>query len=115
MFNNGAAGPLRLFDSTLGGQASWLLPLALIGLLFAGSRKLRFPLDDQKRAILLWGGWLLTVGAFFSVAGFFHSYYLVTLAPPVAALAAIAISTLWQDYRQPAGAAGVPGPCPPPC
>ncbi len=103
LFNNGAAGPLRLFDAELGGQASWLLPLALVGMLVVLSRKVRFPLDARQRATVLWGGWLLTVGAFFSVAGFFHSYYLVTIAPPIAALAAIAMATLFRDYLHPTG------------
>ncbi len=100
LFNNGTAGPLRLIDSELGGQAGWLIPLALLGLLVAGSRRLRFPLDRKQKGLLLWGVWLLTMAGFFSVAGFFHSYYLVTLAPAIAALAAIGLVTLWQDYRQ---------------
>jgi 4-amino-4-deoxy-L-arabinose transferase-like glycosyltransferase len=103
LFNNGAAGPLRLFGSELAGQASWLLPLALVGLLVVLSRKVRFPLDARQRATVLWGGWLLTAGVFYSVAGFFHSYYLVTMAPPIAALAAIAVVTLWRDYLNPTG------------
>jgi 4-amino-4-deoxy-L-arabinose transferase-like glycosyltransferase len=98
LFNNGAAGPLRLIDSELGGQASWLLPLALIALLAAGSRRLRFPLDPRQKGVVLWGAWLLTMAGFFSVASFFHSYYLITLAPAVAALAAIGLVTLWQDF-----------------
>jgi 4-amino-4-deoxy-L-arabinose transferase-like glycosyltransferase len=101
MFNNGPAGLFRLFDGELGGQASWLLPLALVALVVTASRRVRFPLDRRQQAVLLWGTWLLTVGAFFSVAGFFHSYYLVTLAPAVAALAAIAIVTLARDYLAP--------------
>jgi 4-amino-4-deoxy-L-arabinose transferase-like glycosyltransferase len=45
--------------------------------------------------------WLITAGGFFSVAGFFHSYYLVTLAPPIAALTGIGAVSLWRDYRKP--------------
>ncbi len=102
LFNNGAAGPFRLFGQALGGQASWLLPLALIGLAVAATRRrLHWPLiDPQDHGIVLWGVWLLTVGAFFSVAGFFHSYYLVTFAPAVAALAGIGTAMLWRFYRQ---------------
>ncbi len=33
MFGTGDAGPLRLFQSALSGQISWMLPFALIGLL----------------------------------------------------------------------------------
>jgi 4-amino-4-deoxy-L-arabinose transferase-like glycosyltransferase len=43
--------------------------------------------------------WLLTAGAFFSVAEFFHPYYTVMLAPAIAALAAIGVATLWREYR----------------
>jgi 4-amino-4-deoxy-L-arabinose transferase-like glycosyltransferase len=102
LFNNGAAGPLRLLDWQLGSQVGWLLPLALIGLLLAASRRLRFPLDRTQRGLVLWGMWLITAVGFFSVAGFFHSYYLVTVAPAVAALSGIGLVTLWQEYlRQP--------------
>ena len=103
LFNNGAAGPLRLLNWQLGSQVGWLLPLAVIGLLIAFSRRVRFPLDRKQLGLVLWGMWLLTTVGFFSVAGFFHSYYLVTVAPAVAALAGIGLVTLWQEYlRQPA-------------
>ncbi|MCC3376399.1 glycosyltransferase family 39 protein [Cohnella sp. REN36] len=86
-FNNGAIGPLRLFQSALSGQISWLLPFALlsaVGLLL-GIRR-RQPLTDKERMTLFWLAWLLPGMAFFSVAGFFHSYYLIMIAPPIAAL-----------------------------
>jgi len=68
----GNPGPLRLVNSALGGQASWLLALALLGVLVAAWRRLpRFPLDRREQSLLLWGMWLLTMGAFFSIAGFF--------------------------------------------
>ena len=34
--------------------------------------------------------------------GLFHRYYLVMLAPGVAALTGIGVAALWRDYRQPA-------------
>jgi 4-amino-4-deoxy-L-arabinose transferase-like glycosyltransferase len=99
MFDNSAAGPFRLLSQSLGGQAGWLLPLAVLGFLAAASRRrVRLPLDEQQHDVVLWGVWLITAGAFFSVAGFFHSYYLVTLAPAAAALAGIGGVTLWRDY-----------------
>jgi 4-amino-4-deoxy-L-arabinose transferase-like glycosyltransferase len=48
---------------------------------------------------VLWGGWTLIQVVFFSVAGFFHRYYLSMLAPGVAALAAIGLVLLWHDYQ----------------
>ncbi len=99
---NGAASPLRLINQQLGGQISWLMPLALFGLAAAvGRQRRRWPLDRQQQSLLLWGTWLLTTAAFFSVAGMFHRYYLVMLAPPIAALVGIGGTALWADYRQP--------------
>jgi len=99
---NGAPGPLRLVNDQLGGQAGWLLPLALIGIVAAGWQvRPRFPLEDRQRAVLFWGVWLLTAATFFSVAGFFHSYYLVMLGPPIAALAGAGLAALWRGYLGP--------------
>lgn len=102
----GGAGITRLVNAELGGQASWVLGLAIIGFLVVAWQgrpgyPLGVPLDRQQQGLVLWGAWLLTAGAFFSVAGFFHAYYLATIAPPIAALAGIGIVTLWQDYRRP--------------
>ena len=39
---------------------------------------------------MLWGGWLLVTAATFSfMAGIFHAYYTVALAPAIAALVGI--------------------------
>jgi len=101
----------RLLGQALGGQASWLLPLALAGLLVAAARThRRWPLNRRGQALVLWGGWLLAAGAFFSFARFFHFYYLSMLAPPVAALAGIGLTALWRDYRMALGGDGSPWP-----
>jgi 4-amino-4-deoxy-L-arabinose transferase-like glycosyltransferase len=94
-----------LVNAELGGQAGWLLMLAIIGLVVAAWQQrhpegTRWPLNREHQSLVLWGGWLLTAGAFFSIAGFFHAYYLATIAPPVAALAGIGVVSLWQDYRR---------------
>ena len=39
------------------------------------------------------------MAVFFSIAGFFHRYYLSMLAPGIAALAGIGLVLLWRDYR----------------
>jgi 4-amino-4-deoxy-L-arabinose transferase-like glycosyltransferase len=99
MFNTGSAGPLRLFQSALSGQISWLLPFAAfagVGLL-AGNRR-RKPLSDKYKETLFWLAWLIPGMVFFSVAGFFHQYYLIMLAPPVAALAGAGGVELWNRY-----------------
>ncbi|WP_040950056.1 ArnT family glycosyltransferase [Gorillibacterium massiliense] len=99
MFGTGKAGPLRLFQSSLSDQASWLIPFALIGAvaLLASIRGRR--LTDKQKESLFWLAWLIPVAGFFSVAGFFHQYYLIMLAPPIAALAGAGFSEMWQAYR----------------
>jgi 4-amino-4-deoxy-L-arabinose transferase-like glycosyltransferase len=95
--NTGQAGPLRLFTTPLSKEASWLLPLALVGLgILAFTTRLAWPVARKHQAMLLWGGWLAAAGVFFSVAGFFHEYYLSTLAPPLAALVGIGAVALWR-------------------
>jgi 4-amino-4-deoxy-L-arabinose transferase-like glycosyltransferase len=103
MFNNGPAGPFRLFDQELGSQASWLLPLSLLTIAIAVWQgivsRTTFFRTRKGQTVVVFGMWLLTAGAFFSVANFFHSYYLVTLGPPIAVLAAIGLVGLWQEFR----------------
>ena len=101
IFDTGAPGPLRLFNVSLGGQVSWLLPLALFGILaLAWQRRPRIQSDRQQQSLVFWGMWLLTMGTFFSVAGFFHQYYMTVMAPAIAALVGIGLVTMWQDYRR---------------
>jgi 4-amino-4-deoxy-L-arabinose transferase-like glycosyltransferase len=112
-FVQGLAGPLRLFDEQLGGQASWLLPVGLAGAIavLAGAfMRRRQPLgwrllgarpDPAAQQVILWGVWVLAVGGFFSVAGFFHPYYLIMLAPAAAALAGIGVVALSSIAQHP--------------
>jgi 4-amino-4-deoxy-L-arabinose transferase-like glycosyltransferase len=99
---NGPTGFLRLLDTQLGSQIGWFLALAVLGFLvaFRQTRPRFRTLDERQRSLLLWGTWLLTTGAFFSVALFYHTYYLVILAPAVSALAGIGIVALWHEYRR---------------
>ncbi|MEW9701007.1 ArnT family glycosyltransferase [Paenibacillus sp. SI8] len=103
-FNTGTAGPLRLFQSALSGQISWLLPLAAFGALalLIGIRRKK-PFTAKQFEALFWLAWLLPAAAFFSVAGFFHQYYLIMLAAPIAALAGAGLTELWNLYRDRAG------------
>ncbi len=93
----GEPGLLRLFEQPLVDEASWLLPLAALGgLLALFVDRVRWPLYDRHGAILLWGGWLGTNIVFFSFANLFHAYYLIMLAPAIAALAGIGVVSLWR-------------------
>jgi 4-amino-4-deoxy-L-arabinose transferase-like glycosyltransferase len=98
----GAAGVFRLLNQQLAGQISWLLPLAILGF-FAAIVTLRKSEDkDAKgkmRSVLFWGMWMLPMLAYFSIAGFFHRYYLVMLAPSIAALCGIGLTEMWKAYQ----------------
>jgi 4-amino-4-deoxy-L-arabinose transferase-like glycosyltransferase len=100
---NGPTGVLRLLDTQLGGQIGWWLPLAVIGFAVAvwQTRRRRWPLSAKQSALVLWGMWLLTMDIFFDIAGFYHTYYLVMVAPATAALSGIGIVSLWRAYRAP--------------
>ncbi len=83
----GEAGPLRLLNSALGGQAGWLLGFALLsalGLIVATRLRRR---DARTGWLVAVGGAFLVTAVLFSAAsGIFHPYYVSLLAPFAAAL-----------------------------
>ncbi|GGP39162.1 ArnT family glycosyltransferase [Streptomyces sindenensis] len=95
----GETGIGRMFNSEVGGQIAWLLPAALV-LLVAGlwlTRKAGRT-DSARAAFIAWGGALVMTAAVFSfMAGIFHQYYTVALAPYVAALVAMGVAVLWEE------------------
>ncbi|WP_069886707.1 ArnT family glycosyltransferase [Streptomyces luteocolor] len=95
----GETGLGRMFDSEVGAQISWLLPAALL-LLAAGlvlTRRARRT-DTARAAFVAWGGALLMTAAVFSfMAGIFHQYYTVALAPSIAALIGMGATVLWEE------------------
>ena len=97
----GETGIGRLFSGEIGGQVAWLLPAALVLLAAGFWFTARRPRTDRVRAALvLWGGWLLVTGLTFSfMAGIFHAYYTVALAPAVAALVGIGAHLVWERRR----------------
>ncbi|MFD8013825.1 ArnT family glycosyltransferase [Streptomyces sp. NPDC058955] len=95
----GETGLLRMFDDSVGGQISWLLPAALLLLLAGLVVTRKAPRTDTARAaFLVWGGALLMTLAVFSfMAGIFHEYYTVALAPYLAALIGMGAGVLWEE------------------
>ncbi|MFD3614280.1 glycosyltransferase family 39 protein [Streptomyces sp. NPDC058676] len=94
----GETGWDRMFNSEIGAQISWLLPAALI-LLVAGlvaTRKLERT-SVTRSSFLVWGGSLLiTMMVFSYMAGIFHQYYTIALAPYIAAVIGMGSATLWE-------------------
>ncbi|MEU4708806.1 glycosyltransferase family 39 protein [Nocardia salmonicida] len=93
----GSTGITRMFEPAQGGQIAWLIPAALLALVIGLVLRGRAPRTDRRRAaLILWGGWLLVTGLVFSfMAGIFHQYYTVALAPAVAALVGIGAVQIW--------------------
>ena len=94
----GPTGIDRMFNSSYGGQVSWLLPAALILLVAMAIYSMRARRTDRLRsAMIIWGGWLLITGLTFSfMQGIIHEYYTVALAPAIGALIGIGGTELWK-------------------
>ncbi|MGW7275659.1 ArnT family glycosyltransferase [Streptomyces sp. NPDC054864] len=95
----GETGLGRMFDSQVGSQISWLIPAALI--LLVGGIVLTWKArrtDTARSAFVAWGSALLMTAAVFSfMAGIFHQYYTIALAPYVAALIGMGATVLWEE------------------
>ncbi len=97
----GEPGFFRLFQQPLAHQVSWLLGFALLSMVFVPFfLNWKLPLQPQNQLYLLIGIWLLTEVVFFSVADFFHAYYLVMLGVPIAAMGGLGIWGIMQLWDQ---------------
>ncbi|HWI74621.1 MAG TPA: glycosyltransferase family 39 protein, partial [Baekduia sp.] len=91
----GDTGITRLVDSSLGGQAGWLIGMALAGgIAIAVLTRLRRS-DARTGWIIASGGAFLTCAVVFSYAkGIFHPYYVSMLAPFTAVLVGATAGTI---------------------
>ena len=94
----GDPGVERFFVTPLSKQMSWLLPFALVSIaILVFAARIRLPLEPEHKALVLWGGWLLTSLVFFSaVEGIFHAYYAIMLAPALGAVVGGGFGQLWR-------------------
>jgi 4-amino-4-deoxy-L-arabinose transferase-like glycosyltransferase len=104
----GSTGLLRMFTSESGEMVSFLIPGALIlaGIAFAviGRKAYANLLRKDETtgetlavgALGLYGSWLVINGLVFSfMAGIYHDYYTVALAPAIAGTVAVGGTILW--------------------
>ena len=83
----GETGVLRLLDASLGGQAGWLLGLAIVGgIALLTMTRLRRTDARTGWLIAVGGAFAVTAVAFSAAQGIFHPYYVSLLAPFTAAL-----------------------------
>ena len=99
----GQPGATRMFDASVGGQISWLLPLCLLVLgavAVAGLLRWRGKVPGvpaERAGWFMWGSWLLVTAVVFSFAqGIFHPYYTTMLAPAIAAISAAGLVMFWR-------------------
>ncbi|MBB6348883.1 4-amino-4-deoxy-L-arabinose transferase-like glycosyltransferase [Nonomuraea muscovyensis] len=109
----GASGAGRLFNDTMAGQISWLLPFCALASALAAVaawsrwRARREPATPVSSVLrqpgapwLLWGVWLAVHFAVFSFSsGTFHPYYTTAMAPAVAALTGMGAVLMWRAHR----------------
>jgi 4-amino-4-deoxy-L-arabinose transferase-like glycosyltransferase len=105
----GATGPFRLLNEAMGGQAGWLLGVALVaGVAAVVASRLKRSDARTGWVIAVGGAFLVTAVVFSFAQGIFHPYYVSLLAPFTAALVGAGTSVLRRSSLAPiAVAAGV--------
>jgi 4-amino-4-deoxy-L-arabinose transferase-like glycosyltransferase len=105
-----AAGVFRFFNKEMAGQASWMLPMAIFGLIALFMKAFqKETLEREKsksqssrlwlRQLLLWGGIFVPMTVYFSISGHIHRYYLIMFVPCLAVLAAVAITKFEWKFK----------------
>ena len=98
----GETGPLRLFGSDFADQISWLVLLAVLGVVLGLVAARALGKGDVCRrmrnaSLAVFAAWLfVTWGVFSLMAGIFHQYYTVALAPAIAVLVAVCVAAAWE-------------------
>jgi 4-amino-4-deoxy-L-arabinose transferase-like glycosyltransferase len=97
-------GPDRMLRSRLGRDIGWLIPAAAAIAVWGLLTRRRQPRGDPLRAsFILWGGWLLTFFAVFSVVTVLQPYYTAALSPAIAAIFGTGVAAARSRQRVPPG------------
>lgn len=98
----GGTGLDRLFSGDIGAQVTWLMfaALAMTGIGLVLMRALPRTSPQRATLVLLGGTMIVTAVAFSLMAGIFHSYYTVAIAPGVAGTFAIGTWLLWSRRQE---------------
>lgn len=98
----GDTGVFRIFNADFGPNIAWWLLAALAGATFLVWLLRRTPRDNRARAqVVFWTVWILTHLVIFSMTeGVIHPYYVVVMAPAIAALVGIGIPFMVTAYRR---------------
>lgn len=117
----GETGFWRLWTSDFGDQITWIAPLAFAGIVLGliaakstvkgqaldGKSQQNASVDENAASMqtiarirraqaVVFGGWLVVTWLVFSfMAGIFHAYYTVALAPAIAVLVSICLTSLY--------------------
>jgi 4-amino-4-deoxy-L-arabinose transferase-like glycosyltransferase len=95
----GGTGLGRLFTAEMANEISWLLPAALLAVVFGVYLVARGGLSrGEKAALTMFTGWLLVSAVVFSyMSGMVHPYYTVAMAPAVAGLVGLGGAWAWRS------------------
>jgi 4-amino-4-deoxy-L-arabinose transferase-like glycosyltransferase len=95
-----SGGLATMFQSAQTTQVGWLYPLAVVSIAFVLWQRRKAPRTDPIRAgVVLWAVWIVVFAAAYS-AGTIHSYYVVTLAPALAAVSGVGAVALWRAWHE---------------
>jgi len=108
MNRGSSAGIFRVLQNDLAGDIAWLLMFALVGVLAWVRKPRAFSPEGVGEAGYFSGKgltliamllWLIPGLLYFSfTSGFWHDYYIATIAPPLAALVGIGAAGMYREY-----------------
>jgi 4-amino-4-deoxy-L-arabinose transferase-like glycosyltransferase len=94
-----SSGLATMFQGAQASQVGWLYPLAAVSIVVLLWQRRRKPRTDPIRAgAIMFTIWIVIYGLAYST-GTIHTYYVVTLAPALAALCGAGTVALWRAFR----------------